>query len=241
MNWESYKKNFITSATLNNYTKEEISKFLDYAENLGKKNLPIIFDTFHFSLLVGYHLSYLYSAANAPDYFYRKFKIKKNSGGLREIAEPLPSLKEIQRWILRNILYKCKFNKYVKSYIPNMSIKDNARFHRNQKMVLSIDIKNFFPSIKIKKVFYFFENLGYSNSVSGLLSNLCCLNKSLPQGSPTSPALSNLIFSKVDNRIIGFTRKEGIRYTRYSDDLTFSGEFKEGKIIKFRLFSLTSG
>jgi len=75
--------------------------------------------------------------------------------------------------------------------------------------------------------------LGYSKSVAGLLTNLCCFNKSLPQGAPTSPALSNLIFKHADNRISGFAMKLGIRYTRYSDDITFSGNIKTGQIIKF--------
>jgi RNA-directed DNA polymerase len=75
--------------------------------------------------------------------------------------------------------------------------------------------------------------LGYSVPVATMLSNLCCLSESLPQGAPTSPALSNLLMQQTDKRISGFIKKKKIRYTRYADDLTFSGDFEPGMIIKF--------
>jgi RNA-directed DNA polymerase len=228
-----YKIKFTNQATRFGYSENEIRDFLEYADELLSKGLPIIFDYNHFAGLVGYHPQYLYGASNSPSKYYRIFHIDKKNGGKRRISEPLPSLKEIQQWILKEILYKCNFSDYAKAFIRKSSIRNNAKFHKKQNKVLSMDIRNFFESITSYKVYMFFYNLGYSTQVSGLITNLCCLDDSLPQGAPTSPALSNLIFLRADARIAGFAKKYGIRYTRYADDLSFSGEFNVGMVIKF--------
>ena len=231
--WEKYKNDFTIQAGRNGFNKEEIKSCLNYAAFLSKQQLPIIYDQQHLALLVGYKLSYLIKASNSTFLFYRTFTIKKKNGGSREIAEPLPSLKEIQKWILKEILEKLECSKYAKAYISGTSIKENARFHRGQEKVLTIDIKDFFSSIKFRKVFSLFKRLGYSKAVTTMLANLCCLDGSLPQGAPTSPALSNLIVMNIDKRIAGFSKKYGFRFTRYSDDLTFSGAIVAGSIINF--------
>lgn len=231
--WEKYSTKLEKRAKSQKFDAETIKEILDYAHKLHEKNLPIIFDQHHLSLLVGYHITYLIRASYNPEKFYRKFNIPKKSGGLRSISEPLPSLKEIQKWILDEILYKCDVSEYTKAYRPGKSIKNNAQFHRNQKIVLKLDIKDYFPSIKYPKIYAFFKRLGYSKAVTTMLANLCCLHKCLPQGAPTSPALSNLVTVHLDNRISGFTKKLKIRYTRYADDLTFSGDFNPGIIINF--------
>jgi len=233
MKWESYSKEFEKTALRNNFSPEEISYFLEYAKNLYDKKLPIIFDQEHLALLVGYKYEYLLKISNSPQKFYRTFKIPKKSGGEREISEPLPSLKEIQHWILKEILDKLSVSQYAKAYVHKRSIRENARFHVAQKAILTIDLENFFGSLKFNKVYGFFVQLGYSVPVATMLSNLCCLSESLPQGAPTSPALSNLLMQQTDKRISGFIKKKKIRYTRYADDLTFSGDFEPGMIIKF--------
>lgn len=232
-NWQQYVKDFREAALAHDYGDEYIQNCLQYARPLYEKNLPIIFDKEHLSGLVGYQLDYLLAACHSTPKFYRVFKVTKKQGGEREIAEPLPSLKEIQRWILDNILYKCEVSRFAKGFIPKVSIRDNARFHRNQPLVLSLDIKDFFPSIKIGRVYNYFRRLGYQRHVLYLLTHLCTLNGSLPQGSPTSPTLSNLIVLRMDRRFAGFALKEKIRYTRYADDITFSGKFQVGRIIRF--------
>jgi len=231
--WEKYQKEFTAGAERNGFDTDQINKCLNYAAYLFKQNLPIIYNQQHLALLVGYKLSYLIKASNSPHWFYRTFTIKKKSGGSREIAEPLPSLKEIQRWILKEILEKCECSKYAKAYVSGVSIKENARFHLRQEKVLTIDIKDFFGSIKFRKVFSLFRKFGYSKPVATMFANLCCLDGSLPQGAPTSPALSNLIAMNIDKRIAGFSKKYGFRFTRYSDDLTFSGAIKSGSMINF--------
>lgn len=232
MKWPTYKRRFFNRAKAEGFNKDYIKQCLDYAYNLFTRNLPIIYDQEHVSLLVGYNLSYLLRASNKPDAFYREFEILKKNGGKRKISEPLPSLKEIQRWILDNILYKCEVSRFAKAFIPSKSIKENARFHRGQRLVLSLDIKDFFSSIKFDKVYSLYKSIGYSKSVAVLLAKLSTLNNCLPQGAPTSPALSNLISHRIDKRFSSFAIKNKVRYTRYADDITFSGNFNVGNLIR---------
>lgn len=233
MDWIEYKNAFTQKAIETNLPIKEVEQCLAYADRLFKKGLPVIFDRTHFSLLVGYKKEFLNKICLSKKYFYRSFEIKKRNGKSRNITEPLPSLKEIQNWILQNILYRCEVSDFVKSYTKNRSIKDNARFHKGQKYLLTIDIKDFFGSIHFGKVFYFFHQLGYTTDVANLIANLCTFRRSLPQGAPTSPALSNLVTVRLDHRIASFSLKHKIRYTRYSDDLAFSGDFDIGKLSTF--------
>lgn len=233
MDWVKYKKAFRQEARRNGRDEAYIERCLTYAKSLQDKSLPVIYDQEHLASLVGYAPVYLCGASNAQGHFYRKFKVPKRAGGFRKISEPLPSLKEIQRWILENILYRCNFHKFAKAFIPGRSIRENARFHRNQQMVLSLDIHDFFSSIPASRVYGFFWRLGYCKPVATMLTQLCTLDNRLPQGAPTSPALSNLIVLRLDRRVSGFALKQKIRYTRYADDLTFSGHFKAGSVIRF--------
>jgi RNA-directed DNA polymerase len=233
MDWANYFKEFTTIAINKGFNDREINEFHHYAKKLYDKNLTIIFSPNHFAHLVGYKLSFLYRIANSQIHFYRTFEIPKKNGQLRKISEPLPSLKEIQKWILENILEKCEISPYAKAFIKNRSIRENARFHSNQEILLTLDIRDFFQSIKSKSIYKIFVNLGYTKNLSVLLTNICTLNGELPQGAPTSPYLSNLFFKRIDSRIFGFTNKHKIRYTRYADDMTFSGDFEPGMVINF--------
>lgn len=231
MNWEEYKQNFTAASISAGYSKSYINRCLVYALQLHKNNFPIIYSLDHLSHLVGFDSSYILSVAYRQERYYRKFNIPKRSGGQREIAEPLPNLKKIQRWILDNILYREEPSPYAKAFVPGRSIKENARFHRGQKMVLTLDVQNFFPSLSTKLVAKFFRGCGYSKKVSYFLTRLCTLNGGLPQGSAASPALANLVFKGADNRIANYCKSNSIRYTRYADDLTFSGAFSAGNLI----------
>jgi RNA-directed DNA polymerase len=240
MNWKKYRKEFHLKATSKHLDSESIKRALVYARPLHKAGLPIIYSQQHLSLLVGYNIDFLRRASNAKSTeFYRCFEIKKKSSdSMRTISEPLPTLKEIQRWILDNILNRVTISKFAKAYVLGLSIKDNARFHRGQKQVLRVDVKDFFPSITGKNVFYIFKNLGYSAEVSSMLTGLTTLKNSLPQGAPTSPTLSNIFMTRCDARIAGYCLGRKIRYTRYADDLTYSGEFNVGKLVSFVNFVL---
>ena len=107
---------------------------------------------------------------------------------------------------------------------PKKSILTNAKLHVNNRFLLKIDMKDFFPSIDINKVVNIFRSMGYSNHVSFYLASICCVNGHLPQGAPTSPALSNIIARHMDNRILGLCKKMNYRYSRYADDIAISGE-----------------
>jgi RNA-directed DNA polymerase len=232
MDFENYRIGFQRKAENNSYSSENIAICLEYARTLVEKNLPIIYNPSHFSGLVGYKFSYISRAIIFTKFFYRDFLIEKNNGKKRLISEPLPSLKEIQLWILKNILSKIEVSKFAKAYVPRVTLKQNLVFHRDQKKVLNLDVKDFFSNIRRSQVHMIFQNVGYSSTVSSLLSKLCCKNECLPQGAPTSPYLSNLIMRNFDHVIGDHCLKNSIRYTRYADDLTFSGDFEHNNILQ---------
>lgn len=231
MNWSEYEYDFTQKAQIEGYDKDNTLKLLAYAKNLFTKSLPIIFDIEHLALLVGYKSTYINRVHRNAKHFYRHFEVRKKSGGVRDIYAPLPSLKDIQSWVLNNILYKCQISIYAKAYVRKKSIKDAARFHRGQRYVVAIDIKDFFNFISRLAIKNAFLEIGYENELSEILSSICCLDGHLPQGAPTSPALSNIIFRSVDNAISGYCHEYKVKYTRYADDLIFSGDFNVRELI----------
>ncbi|MFZ6723418.1 retron St85 family RNA-directed DNA polymerase [Undibacterium sp. Ji49W] len=240
MDWNLYKSEFERYAESNGYDSSYTERCLKYAHRLHEQNLPIIYSLEHLASLVGLDESYLRFVSYDPNKFYRSFSVKKNSGGERQIDEPLPNLKLVQRWILENILYRLEPSPFAKAFVPGRSIKDNAKFHRNKPMVLTLDIKDFFPSISSARINSFFKGAGYSPKVCYFLTRLCTLNGSLPQGAPTSAALSNLVFLALDRQIATYCINKDVRYTRYADDLTFSGQFVVSEIINFTRSALST-
>lgn len=230
MNFHIYKSKFKAEATKNGCSDQFISNCLDYAKNLHRQQLPIIYNSEHLSSLLGYDEKYLKKAATHTSNYYRNFTIAKTSGKSRTISEPLPNLKDIQTWILQNLLSKSTVSKFAKAYIKGKGLKHNIRFHTKQKMLFTTDIEDFFPSLKFAEVEKVFWNLGYTAKLSNLLAKLCCKSGSLPQGAPTSPYLSNLIMKDIDNRIGDFCTIRKIRYTRYADDMSFSGDFNSNEL-----------
>ena len=235
--FDQYKMRFSVIANEMGYQRDEIEKMLYYAEHLNDQNLPIIFDQYHLSRLVGYDYTYLLGAANAQSYFYKHYEIPKKSGGVRSIEEPLPSLKYIQTWILENILAPASeklVSPVAKAFMPRLNLRDNARFHRKMDVVVALDLHDFFGSINFGEVYGVFKKLGYCNSVVMMLTKLCMYKGSLPQGAPTSPMLSNLMFYDLDEKIFHYCQKRKIRYTRYADDMTFSGnDIKINRLISY--------
>lgn len=231
--FDSYVGKFTRDARIAGLGADAIASCIKYAENLHARRLPIIYDQQHLSLLVGVQYEYLLRAMNGPHRFYRDFYIQKKNGGRRHISEPLPILKEIQKWILENILSKLEPSPYAKAFVRGASIRENARFHLRQSIVLNIDIKDYFGSVRAGAVYKIFRNLGYTRAVASALTNICTLDGVLPQGAPTSPCISNIVSRRLDMRLSGYCKRRKIRYTRYADDLTFSGSFRAGILISF--------
>jgi RNA-directed DNA polymerase len=190
---------------------------------LSLSGLPIIQDLDDFSALTHVSKYTLYQLSKNATKYYKVYSIAKKNGGFRTIAHPSKKLKGLQAWILFNILYKLNVSSSCKGFERRSSIKDNAEPHRFSNAILSIDLKDFFPTVERDKLYNIFKSIGYNTQISTILTNLCSFNGSLPQGSPCSPRLANLVTWTLDIRIQGYVGKRGINYTRYADDLTFSG------------------
>lgn len=173
----------------------------------------------------------LYKLSNQTPLFYRIYKIPKKSGGFRTIEAPEPVMKLVQQRILRNILNRLPPSGIAAAFRHGSGIKGNAEFHVGQKVILKIDLKNFFPSLKSPLVFSLFEESGFAGETATLLTKLCTLYGHLPQGAPTSPYLSNLLMRGMDEELLARFAGEGINITRYADDITFSGDLGNGRIV----------
>lgn len=237
---------FSENARQEGHSDDYIKVCLEYAENLYSRNLPVIFSPYHLARHL--HLNFLLY----PDLLknrsqnYRYFQIGKRRGGKRPINSPNSKIKTIQYWILTNILEKLLTHDAGTGYKKGTSIIKNAAVHQNSEMILKIDLKSFFDSIYEPRVYGLFKEIGYESNVAVDLAKLCtafilpdngitilannqdergfAIHASLPQGAPTSPILSNLIGYKLDSRLSGIAKSSGCRYSRYSDDLTFSGK-----------------
>lgn len=181
----------------------------------------------HVRMLLGIsteeELSVLSRIIASPSSFYREFKVSKKSGGTRTISSPYPSLAIIQTNIQNNLLFRFESNSSAYAYVKGKSAIDHARIHVNGEELLKLDIKDFFPSISRQMVFESLQRNGAKADVCFYISLLCILNCGLPQGACTSPTLSNLVFSPIDVRLTGLANFFGLKYSRYADDLAFSG------------------
>lgn len=205
------------------YGKHYTKKCLEYASRLLDNRVPVIFDIAHLALLIGLPTASLAGMIFADDNFYSEASIPKKSGGVRVLHMPSLDLKYIQRWILDNILKNMHISSYAMGFCDQRSILSNAKLHTRQECVLNMDIKDFFPSIGFEKVFRVFSYHGYTKEMSYILAKLCTYRGSIPQGSPASPCLSNLVCLKLDARLSSLAKKYEANYSRYADDITFSG------------------
>jgi hypothetical protein len=173
---------------------------------------------------------------------YTKFAIPKRSGGEREICAPKNQLRWVQRQILDKILAPVAAHDAAHGFVHGRSTVSNALPHKGTGLLLKFDLVDFFPTIHYFRVVGLFTRLGYSvgdgrfhidddaRQVAPTLARLCCYTSDpamwaggrLPQGAPTSPAISNLICRRLDARLTGLAQRNNGQYTRYADDLTFS-------------------
>lgn len=155
---------------------------------------------------------------------YNEHRIAKRSGGERVIHAPEERLKQIQR--LLNIILSRLYlpSEAAHGFVLNRSIVTNAQPHVARQCVFNLDLKDFFPTIhfgRIKAVLQL-PDYGLTPELAQIVANFCCFQGHLPQGSPASPILTNLVCKRMDYRIGGLAAKHGVTYTRYADDITLS-------------------
>jgi RNA-directed DNA polymerase len=160
---------------------------------------------------------------------YTRFQLKKKTGGFRNIYSPNGNLKLIQSK-LSYILYLV-YNPRIaaKGFVQNESIVTNARMHVKKKAILNIDIENFFESINFGRVYGLFlkKPFSFDKKVAAVIAHIACINNILPQGSPSSPILTNMICYGMDLEFQRLAQKYSLVYTRYADDITFSTTFEK--------------
>ena len=177
-------------------------------------------------------LSCLYTLSNHPEDHYRSLWIPKRRGGYRRLDVPDPLLMQVQKNILHHILDGFSASEAASAYQKNVSAAQAAALHRGKKLVLKLDIRDFFGSITFPLVLgRGFPAAYFPQEVRTLLTSLCCFHQHLPQGAPTSPSLSNLVMKPFDAHMLAWCGERGISYTRYCDDMTFSGDFKPASVI----------
>lgn len=194
----------------------------EFKHRLSMFDLPEATDVGDLSDFVHLSSGLLYRLSKYNNNFYKRFKLKKKSGGNRFIFSPAKEMKSVQAWILRMILDKIQVSELAVGFRKGKNIFHNALRHQGNRYFLCLDIENFFPSISYAKVYSVFKAIGYNPHVSHIFSALCTCDGILPQGAVTSPSLSNIICSRMDRRIAGYTGKQNITYTRYADDMVFS-------------------
>jgi retron-type reverse transcriptase len=215
-----------------------------HVEELARRGLPLLAAPADVAKALGLTvprlrwLAYHAEAPARPHYVY--FEVPKRTGGTRLLSAPHDELKRAQAWILENVLAKLPVTDSAHGFVPGRSVVSNAQHHVCRDVVVNCDLKDFFPSITFKRVRGVFEAIGYSPAVATVLALLCTEPprtrvemggkayfvavgpRALPQGGPTSPALSNQVARKLDQRLRGACKKLGWAYTRYADDLTLS-------------------
>lgn len=162
---------------------------------------------------------------------YLSFRIpKKKKGKYRNIDAPAKSLKNIQQAL--NLVFQQIYTPHAAAmgFVPNRSVVDNAQAHLGQRFVYNIDLKDFFPSISSGRLYKRLMSKPFclNGILASLISDLCCFKnkdgkKVLPQGAPTSPTITNFICERLDIKLTKLAKAYKLKYTRYADDITFSG------------------
>jgi retron-type reverse transcriptase len=181
---------------------------------------------------------------------YRTFSIPKKSGGLRTISAPVKMLKSFQTYVGKLLEAFYDAPDCVMGFTSGRSVVDNAELHYGKAYVFNTDLKDFFPSISQARVWGNLKGrpFNFDEKIASAIAGLCCIRVPvegvpedapekerfrhvLPQGSPASPVLTNIVCRNLDRKLSGVARRFHLRYTRYADDITFSGNqdvFQEG-------------
>jgi RNA-directed DNA polymerase len=254
----------ISAETLSKHSEGFLADIIDYDSKLRNNNLPVIYSLPHLCLVAGVNIKNISKICKSNRISeYKRFKLRKKRRGFRVIQTPTDELKYLQKWILINILEKVPSHSSCKGFDKTMSIKQNAEVHLNKESILKIDLLRFYDSINEKRVYGVFKQIGYHPNLAVSLSKICTIvpdeqflksfkkkelelkniiiQKSeglLPQGAPSSPKISNLISISLDNRLSKLALKNELAYSRYADDITFSGNIEVLKKVKATIYRI---
>ncbi len=224
---------------------QDLNKYEEQTDKLTSNGLDSIADMQKLAALMQITVNELrflaYTRAASTSTHYQRFDIPKKTGGVRHISAPMPRLKRCQEWILHNVLEKIELHQAAHGFRLGRSIITNAKPHLQQDVLINLDLKDFFPSIDYPRIKGLFKSFGYSAAISSVFALLCSEHKIieteldgetyymatdkrvLPQGAPSSPAITNIICRALDARLHSAAKSLGFTYTRYADDLSFSG------------------
>ena len=222
-----------------------IDRALELERRIGAQGAHPVFTLNHLAALTGASWQYLRSIVARRRDPYLDIDRPKRDGRTRPISSPEPILMDVQRWILHNILCACSVHPSSYAYQRERSIVDCAEMHLDARWLIKLDIHDFFHSVPEHSVYPIFQRLGYPRLLSLELTRLCTrrgpmdqtsyevpyestapyktpVRGRLPQGAPTSGVLANVAMLDADAKLEALAHSEGLVYTRYSDDLTFS-------------------
>ncbi|MGN0143475.1 MAG: reverse transcriptase domain-containing protein, partial [Clostridium sp.] len=250
--WKKYKSENIVYIG-KGYSKALFLKETD-EEKLAAMNMPVIKDDKELAQFLKIEYKQLRFLTYHRDVIkfdnYTRYTIPKKKGGVRNIAAPKKILKGVQRTILDEILSKVEISECAHGFISGKSVVSGAEIHKTNgktELLINMDLEDFFPTITFERVRGMFQSFGYSGYVSSLLAMICTYcermemevkgekvfvktsDRILPQGSPASPMITNIICSKLDKRLNGLAQKYDFSYSRYADDMSFS--FNEGNAV----------
>lgn len=195
------------------------------AHQAAHGDFPFLYDPLQLAAFLCTNRKNLFDLVNHAEGHYRRLELWKKSGGVRILHVPDDELKVIQRRILRQILMKFSPSEYASAYVRRRTLVQNAAPHAGKRHLLKLDIADFFGSIRFEQIHRSVFHSGYfPKQIGVMLTKLCCFRGALPQGAPTSPAISNLVMKQFDRNMGRWCASRGIAYTRYCDDMAFSGK-----------------
>lgn len=212
--------------------KVNIKDFLDFVMPSNKpsiRNLASIL----YPDIEDFNSNNFYVILNHIEDCYHTVNITKKNGKKREINMPGEWLADIQKRIYKYILCNASVSECAAAYAKGRSIHDATVKHIGQPILVKLDIKSFFESIDFETVKDVFLSLGFDKYQTLTLANFCCYKGRLPQGTSTSPMISNLVMREFDDHLSNYCLKHDIKYTRYSDDMLFSGDFDAKHLIGY--------
>jgi len=206
------------------------------------------------------HMNAVRAPSPALAHYHHRW-VAKAPGGWRLLEEPKPRMKRIQRWLLRNVLAPIPVSDVAHGFVPGRGVRTFVAPHVGRAVVVRMDLQDFFPSVSRAHVTALLRRVGYPRRVAAAIAGLCTAptpdtvlaahprqgtdltrrflanqrlrDPHLPQGAPTSPALSNLAAWRLDRRLAGLAAAFGATMTRYADDLAFAGDETFAKSLRF--------